>query len=245
MDREQLYEKISRRKANPRHAEQYRYDNGRINRFLDLVRDGSLPRGGWVVDVGGSHGDLVEASLREGLFDQGTVLDISMQSVEVARDRGLDAVVIDIDNEPMCGRYSREDEHQDAVVALDFIEHIVDPENFARECAKVLRPGGYVFINTPNIQYWEHLEELVLHGRFPHTSGDTEVYHGGHLAFYNENDIERIFRPAGFNRFEVFMASDEGKNPSPLWTNLFKESDPVKKYRMLSCPNLMMACYLK
>ncbi|MFH1352782.1 MAG: class I SAM-dependent methyltransferase [bacterium] len=39
----------------------------------------------------------------------------------------------------------------DAVVSIDGIEHIENPFNFIRECARVLRRGGVCVISTPNI----------------------------------------------------------------------------------------------
>lgn len=234
MDRDKLYEAIANRKQNPQHLEEYHGGNGRIDRFLDLVRNEILPCGGTILDIGGSHGDLVQIALREKLFDDGCVIDISAYAVETARQRGIWAERLDIDRD---GLTTRPNASADAVVALDFIEHIVDPENFARECSRVLIPGGYVFINTPNISYWKHLESLVCGGTFPHTSGDQEVYHGGHLAFYNEVDMAVIFGQAGFHKFTVHH-DPTGEPPPPIWQNLLKV-EQFRKSRMLSCPNLL------
>jgi SAM-dependent methyltransferase len=38
----------------------------------------------------------------------------------------------------------------DAVVALQVLEHLADPDGFARECARSLRPGGVLVVSTPN-----------------------------------------------------------------------------------------------
>lgn len=239
MDRDRLYQRIAERKRDDRHALPYNGGNGRIDRFLDLVRVGALPRGGRVLDVGGSHGDLVELGVREGLFDDGCVVDISTESVFTAKRRGLWAEDIDVDRD---GLHAFDDHSFDCVAALDFIEHIVDPGAFATECHRVLRPGGYVFINTPNISYWRHLEELVVRGRFPHTSGDMEVYHGGHLGFYNENDLVDIFAWAGFHADDTQVHREGVGDPAPpIWHRLFSESDLPKKDRMLSQPNLLFS----
>src|SRR6202011_3022034 len=88
--------------------------------------------------------------------------------------------------------------------------HIIDPENFARECFRVLKSGGEVFVNTPNIQYWPHIQQLIA-GKFPHTSGDKEVYHGGHLAFFTYLDLCEIFGAAGFTNFRQ-VKDEEGYN---------------------------------
>ena len=38
----------------------------------------------------------------------------------------------------------------DVVVSLQVIEHLWDQEGFLRECFRVLRPGGALFVSTPN-----------------------------------------------------------------------------------------------
>ena len=43
-----------------------------------------------------------------------------------------------------------EDESFDLVAASDVVEHVEDTERFVSECARVLRPGGLLFLATPN-----------------------------------------------------------------------------------------------
>ena len=39
----------------------------------------------------------------------------------------------------------------DAIVSIEGIEHIQRPFDFAKECRRILKPGGWLFITTPNI----------------------------------------------------------------------------------------------
>jgi len=39
----------------------------------------------------------------------------------------------------------------DAVVSIEGIEHIRRPFDFIQECGRIIRPGGYLIITTPNI----------------------------------------------------------------------------------------------
>ena len=55
----------------------------------------------------------------------------------------------------------------DTVVSLETIEHLSDPAEFARELNRVLRPGGEVFLSTPNAVRSPgtnpyHLNEMTL-----------------------------------------------------------------------------------
>lgn len=47
------------------------------------------------------------------------------------------------------------DDSFDAIMSLDVLEHVTDPFAAARELARVLKPGGILFINLPFLQH-EH-----------------------------------------------------------------------------------------
>jgi SAM-dependent methyltransferase len=49
-----------------------------------------------------------------------------------------------------------EDGSVDLVVSFETIEHLEKPEQFLRECARVLRPGGRILLSTPNASTSEH-----------------------------------------------------------------------------------------
>lgn len=188
-----LYDDLAARKGEASATSPYEGGNGRIDRAVKLIRGGGFPTSGTLVDVGGATGNLGYA-LRD-LFSKKVVIDIAEACRFPAESKGNEFHRVNVDAEGLIGFV---DASVDLVVALDFIEHILDPGGFAEECHRVLRRGGAVLINTPNIQYWRHLESLVIHGLFPHTSGDQEVYHGGHVAFYNLRDMRAIFEGAGF-----------------------------------------------
>ena len=39
----------------------------------------------------------------------------------------------------------------DAVVAVEIIEHLENPRNLVRQAMQALKPGGYLFVTTPNV----------------------------------------------------------------------------------------------
>jgi 2-polyprenyl-3-methyl-5-hydroxy-6-metoxy-1,4-benzoquinol methylase len=248
MDRAELYDKLAERKSKPKDFQPYQRDNGRVNKAVELFWQKKLRTGGTLLDVGGGIGDLGYA-VRD-LFDRRITVDISTKNLAAAAAKGNEAWCRDVDKEglgddeygidgrPTSGRFA------DVVTALDFIEHIVDPENFARECFRVLNPGGHVFINTPNIRFWRHIEQLVWVGRFPHTSGDKEVYHGGHLAFFTRRDLEEIFGGAGFINFEQFKDEECYEQVPPSffqWAGIsVKNQEDYKLWCMEYCnPSLL------
>lgn len=236
MDRDDLYAKIAARKFKQKDMEPYAGDNGRVNKCVGFMRSGKIKTGGRLVDVGGGIGDLGYAA--RDLFEERFVLDISSRNTESARVKGNVTIICDVDREGIpLGNMST-----DVVAALDFIEHIVDPENFARECKRVLKSSGEVFVNTPNIRFWRHIERLRIDGRFPHTSGDRDVYHGGHLAFYTYSDLCEIFESCGFSSAEQLKDEECYEEPPARWIQELKPKNQQDYLRLLlefGCPNLL------
>ena len=258
MDRAELYEQMAKRKSKPKDFEPYKGDNGRVNRALQLFKSGKLKTGEIHIDIGGGIGDLGFALRENKLFEKTLTVDISATNLSAAKKKGNFVVLVDIDkqglmiDDPQCfggdpewcnSSFSLNSQGRiDAISALDFIEHIIDPVKFARECFHFLKPGGEVFINTPNIQFWKHQDYLRQTGRFPHTSGDTDVYHGGHLAFFTYLDLVEIFEAAGFRAFEQFNDEEGYSHPHETYiANLGakNQQEYVQCAMRLGCPNLL------
>lgn len=247
---------MAARKSAPKDFNTYIGDNGRVNRCAELIKQGKLKTGGNLLDVGGGIGDLGHA-VRD-LYGETWIVDISRKNLEAASSKGNWTGCSDIDSQGIIktllieprqtgasqGKYISESS-VGLVTALDFIEHIIDPENFARECFRVLESGGEVFINTPNIEFWKHLESLVKFGIFPHTSGDKEVWHGGHLAFYGFYDMKEIFTAAGFSNCEQIKDDEGYSNPPEFFLNIRNPQNQLQyetQCMRLGNPNLLFKC---
>lgn len=95
----------------------------------------------------------------------------------------------------------------DCVVSADTIEHIPDVYVAVAEMCRVLRPGGVLIINTPNIAFLKRRILLAL-GRFPSTSqaneglGNDVLFDGGHLHYFTFRSLSLLLRQAGFEIIE-------------------------------------------
>ena len=91
----------------------------------------------------------------------------------------------------------------DCVVSADTIEHVPDVYPAAGELFRVLRPGGRLVINTPNIAFIKK-RALLLLGRFPSTSQSNEgfgsdvLFDGGHLHYFTFRSLALLLTRAGF-----------------------------------------------
>lgn len=52
----------------------------------------------------------------------------------------------------------------DAMVSVEGIEHLENPSFFLRECARVVKLGGLVFLSTPNVDSFRSRRSVFAHG---------------------------------------------------------------------------------
>ena len=107
-----------------------------------------------VLEVGGGQGELAERMQGE-LGAQVTFVDLSPRMVELARARGLDASVGDVQALPF------DDASFDTVVAAWMLYHVPDVDRALAEIARVLRPGGALVAVTTSVDHLAELRELV------------------------------------------------------------------------------------
>ena len=110
---------------------------------------GSLD-GRQVVDVGCGGGILSEAMARRGAQVLG--IDLAERSLKVAQLHAMEAGLQNVQYREvaaealaaeMPGRF-------DVVTCMEMIEHVPDPGAIVEACAKLVRPGGWVFLSTLN-----------------------------------------------------------------------------------------------
>jgi SAM-dependent methyltransferase len=111
-----------------------------------------------VLEVGGGPGELSER-MQKKLGAQVSYLDISPGMVELARARGVDAQVGDVQSLPF------EDGVFDTVVAAWMLYHVPDIDLGLAEIARVLRPAGALIAVTNSVLHLSELRELIAYPR--------------------------------------------------------------------------------
>ncbi len=69
----------------------------------------------------------------------------------------------------------------DCVCTIEIIEHVENPTQLLRSIASVVRPGGRIFVSTPNLAGIDARVNLFVKGYFPDFSGD-EMRKNGHIS---------------------------------------------------------------
>jgi len=113
---------------------------------------------GTLLDVGCGAGFLTNRMAQEGF--QVTGVDLSPESLKVAArydtTKGVNYVTANACHLPF------PDASFDVVTTLDFLEHVPNPADVVKECARVLKPGGLFFYHTFNRNPLSHLVVIKL-----------------------------------------------------------------------------------
>lgn len=121
----------------------YRRMIPRSQRCMDFLRKYIHP-GDDVLEVGSGDGSLLRLLQQHGASPVGNDLD-SAGAQYVQNEFGI-PVAIGPFEEVDFG-----DKQFDAVVSVHFIEHVFDPVAVLAKMKRLLRPGGVLFLETPNI----------------------------------------------------------------------------------------------
>lgn len=120
-------------------------DEGRRQFGDKLARDAErlLGRQGRFLDVGCGRGEVVWAARERGWDAEGC--DLSEDFVRYALEvNGVKAHAATLE------QISYPDASFDVVTMVEVIEHLYDPAETVKELSRVIRPGGLVYISTPN-----------------------------------------------------------------------------------------------
>lgn len=85
----------------------------------------------------------------------------------------------------------------DAVFGIEVIEHVENPWSYIRLIKKLLKPGGYLFITTPNITSWLSRFVFLFKGKF-WSFDDIDYEQSGHIAPISEWEMRIILKSENF-----------------------------------------------
>lgn len=153
----------------------------RSDRSVRLLCRPDSPEGGRLLDVGCGNGEFLLRMRNCGWRVSG--LDFDPNAVEACRRSGIDAhlgTLEDAGFEP--GSF-------DAVTMAHVIEHVHDPPALLRACCRVLKPGGKLYVETPNI-------DGAGHGKYGRHWRGLEPPR--HLVIFTGSALQEACEVAGF-----------------------------------------------
>jgi 2-polyprenyl-3-methyl-5-hydroxy-6-metoxy-1,4-benzoquinol methylase len=186
------------------HVESGRSVAQRIKQFFDggtfaaLTRDikgSSLA----ALDVGGGSGWLLNDLKRaESRVARTTVVDIDPHTEEIARRNGHAYHLTTFEQFDTSERF-------DIILMLNLIEHVTDPVAVLRKAKELLRPGGRIWIKTPN---YDALDARIFKNR---SWGGFHTPR--HFVLFTKDSLVRHCEATGFT--VVRCSYTQG---APFWT---------------------------
>lgn len=155
--------------------------DARYRPWIDLVAAHGLP-GGRLLEIGTGAGLFLKAFARAGWDTLG--VEVNAEAAAFARDQlGLDvrtqyAETLDVSP----GSF-------DAVAIMDVIEHVPNPAATVETARRLLRPGGLLLVQTPNL---DALSRLALGAPWAVLSPVE------HLYYFTEQTLNALLLRAGF-----------------------------------------------
>ena len=110
----------------------------------------------------------------------------------------------------------------DVVVALEVIEHLLDPDEFLEECKRILAPGGSIILSTPRLDSFLVVASLLLGVQPPgvecsphhrYGAGPGEDRPSGHVHLFTKRAMTEALAAHGLQ----IDAYKEGRFSSSWW----------------------------
>ena len=144
--------------------------------------------GRWV-DLGCGRGELLDLAdgRPPGLARPlGIGLDRSIADLRDASRGGRSCVAADLTRS-----LPFRDASLDGACLVEVIEHIANAETLVAELARVVRPGGWLVVTTPNVVHLTY--------RLRTLTGHPPKQEGYHLRFFTRETLRRVFESNGFS----------------------------------------------
>jgi len=158
-----------------------RYKSRLLKKFERYRRSGQL------LDVGCFKGFFVHSAARRGWNAVGT--EVSRPAVEFARRR----LGLTVEQGDLLELKQFQNGRFDVITLFDVIEHLSRPDRYVRRAHQLLRPGGLLYLETPNVRA---LPRYLLGRRWT-------IFHRLHRYYFQPQTIDRLLRKAGFERIRI------------------------------------------
>ena len=186
-----LYDKTYFVNENPKGGYTNYFEGMRINRktFSDRLAkiEKKLGKKGRLLDVGCALGDCLLEAKRLG-WKEAEGIEVSDYAYQFAKGRGLNV------KPGTLSENSYQPNSFEAVTYQDVIEHIPDPVNELKKIYKILKPGGIIFLVTPDVGgFWSGLLGPLWYHYKPRE----------HLVYFSQKSITQALKEAGFENIET------------------------------------------
>jgi len=130
-----------------------------------------------------------------------------------------------------------EDGAYDAILCLDFLEHLADPWSFLEAVKSKLSPSGCLIASLPNLRRVKVLWNLAVRGRFDYA--EEGIMDRTHLRFFTRKSALELMNSGGFIveewKHSPFDSGSKGHILNALTLGLFRDFFTIQ-YLIRSVP---------
>ncbi len=207
-------------------------EKGHIKLYRDLIG-----KTGKILDIGCGDGRLLSLLKGAGSAWELQGLDFNERGNRIAESKGLKVHYGKFEELPFAGGSF------DLVIMNEVLEHLYNPCESLAKAKEILKPGGYLVIETPCLGSWDY--------RLFKNSSWGGYHLPRHLNLFSRKSIRRVLEKAGFEMVKVsslfsppfwilslhHLAYDRGWNKTvvkslnfynPLWLAIFTFVDLIQ-----------------
>lgn len=177
--------------------------------FRDLPASGAGKR---LLDIGFGNGAFLERVRNAGWQVAGA--DPDEEVVMRANEKGLPVRQGGVEI------WSDEPESFDYITLSHVIEHVHEPRSVLEAAHRLLKPGGWIWLETPNIDSFGHR-------RFGKAWRGLEVPR--HLVIFNRNSLETLLLESGFTSIKNIPVRGNYSNNAVKSLAIWRNQDPYGK----------------
>ncbi|MDI6654916.1 MAG: class I SAM-dependent methyltransferase [Candidatus Hydrothermarchaeota archaeon] len=132
-------------------------------------------------------------------------VDFLPDRLALAKERGIKVKTADLNKGQ---KIDFIDEFFDFIFCGDVIEHLFSPDFLLEEIYRLLKPGGYAVITTPNLATWKNRVSLLFGWQPVHTEVSTKYRVGnprlpkgppsGHIRLFTPRALKELVEAYGF-----------------------------------------------
>jgi SAM-dependent methyltransferase len=167
----------------------------RANQYIRLIG-----RNGKILDVGCGDGEVIEELKKRGKWELWGI-DFNKNAISDAKKKGFRVFCGTIESVKLPKNYF------DLIIMNHLVEHLEDPLGTIRRAKELLRPGGYIIGQLPNIDCWE----------YPLFGEKWAGFHiPRHLQMFSKKTLRLLFEKAGLREIRISPAFHPGQWPLSL-----------------------------
>jgi len=174
----------------------------RYNEWLDTFEE--YREHNRILDVGCGIGFFLETALERNWEVFGT--EYTDESVNICEQKGIQMYKGEIEN------IEFNDLKFDVVVSIEVLEHISNPLSHLERINQILRPGGTLYLTTPN---FNSLNRRILGERW------NVLAYPEHLSYFNKKSLNMALSKSGFVKKQLIT---EGISLEHLKTSIQKKN---------------------